>query len=93
MADDGRRKRHHDGGSSYQEAEAAKQRRLGLSEVVAAHYNNIQERTIEDRYQSCIIHMRSFNNWIKSMLIGELIGRIKGVIALGSLSVRTQSSE
>lgn len=46
-------------------------RKAGLSKVVAEHYNGIKETGVEARRESRIFHMRNFNNWIKSMLIGE----------------------
>jgi hypothetical protein len=42
------------------------------SDVPNAHgfYNNTQERGLSQRNQSRIYHLRNFNNWIKSTLIG-----------------------
>ena len=45
--------------------------REGHSNVVATHYNQIEEVGINRRKESRIIKMRSFNNWLKSMLLGE----------------------
>ena len=44
----------------------------GISSVVAKHYNELEEKGLEAREESQIFHMRSFNNWIKSMLISKL---------------------
>lgn len=41
------------------------------SSVVAKHYNTIEERGLSFRNRSRILHLRNFNNWIKSMLIGK----------------------
>lgn len=49
----------------------------GIGEKVAAHYNSLQETGLAERSESRIFHMRKFNNWIKSMLIGEMIWRIR----------------
>lgn len=38
--------------------------------IVANHYNQIPEVGIEARKETRIYHMRNFNNWIKSMIIG-----------------------
>ncbi len=43
----------------------------GLGSVVAKHYNELEEKGLEAREESQIFHMRSFNNWIKSMLISK----------------------
>jgi len=49
----------------------------GLGEVVAQHYNNLEEKGLEKRTESRIFYMRNFNNWIKSMLIGDFLEKIK----------------
>lgn len=41
------------------------------SSVVASHYNALPESGIRLRNTSRILHLRNFNNWMKSMLIGE----------------------
>lgn len=45
----------------------------GHSAVVAAHYNALEEKGLTERNKSRIVHLRNFNNWIKSMLISMLI--------------------
>lgn len=40
-------------------------------EVVASHYNAMEEIGLRERTKSRIFYMRNFNNWIKSTLIGE----------------------
>ncbi|XP_054716405.1 mRNA cap guanine-N7 methyltransferase-like isoform X2 [Uloborus diversus] len=49
-----------------------------LAPIVAQHYNQIQERGLEERKQSRIFHMRNFNNWVKSMLIKDFTDKLKG---------------
>ncbi|MFH4973817.1 hypothetical protein AB6A40_000526 [Gnathostoma spinigerum] len=44
---------------------------------VAAHYNAVPEKGIGERTGSRIFYLRNFNNWIKSMLIGEFLDRLK----------------
>ncbi|EDV21195.1 uncharacterized protein TRIADDRAFT_30586, partial [Trichoplax adhaerens] len=44
---------------------------------VAKHYNELREEGIDARYESRIFFLRNFNNWVKSMLIGDIIERIK----------------
>ncbi|XP_011636013.1 mRNA cap guanine-N7 methyltransferase [Pogonomyrmex barbatus] len=45
--------------------------------LVADHYNSLEEKDLSQRNQSRIVYMRNFNNWIKSMLINEYIGKIR----------------
>ncbi|XP_023563273.1 mRNA cap guanine-N7 methyltransferase [Octodon degus] len=49
----------------------------GHSSAVAAHYNELQEVGLEKRSQSRIFYLRNFNNWIKSVLIGEFLEKIR----------------
>uniref|UniRef100_A0A8D0H9B2 mRNA cap guanine-N(7) methyltransferase n=1 Tax=Sphenodon punctatus TaxID=8508 RepID=A0A8D0H9B2_SPHPU len=46
-------------------------------EAVAAHYNELQEVGLEKRSQSRIFFLRNFNNWMKSVLIGEFIDKVR----------------
>ncbi|XP_042901007.1 mRNA cap guanine-N(7) methyltransferase [Parasteatoda tepidariorum] len=48
-----------------------------LAPIVAQHYNQIQEKGLEERKQSRIFHMRNLNNWVKSMLIKEFAEKLK----------------
>ncbi|XP_003464505.1 mRNA cap guanine-N7 methyltransferase isoform X1 [Cavia porcellus] len=56
-----------------------KQKKLeeGHSSAVAAHYNELQEVGLEKRSQSRIFYLRNFNNWIKSVLIGEFLEKVR----------------
>lgn len=47
------------------------------SKIVADHYNKLPEKGLASRVESRIFHMRNFNNWIKSMLIGDFIKRVR----------------
>ncbi|XP_076270480.1 RNA guanine-7 methyltransferase [Rhynchophorus ferrugineus] len=47
------------------------------TQVVATHYNLLEEKGLQERFKSQIIHMRNFHNWIKSMLINEYLTKIK----------------
>ncbi|XP_062986604.1 mRNA cap guanine-N7 methyltransferase [Elgaria multicarinata webbii] len=47
------------------------------SETVAAHYNKLEEVGLEQRSMSRIFHLRNFNNWIKSVLIGEFLDKVR----------------
>ncbi|XP_067834243.1 mRNA cap guanine-N7 methyltransferase [Heptranchias perlo] len=49
----------------------------GHCSKVAAHYNKLQESGLAVRSQSRIFYMRNFNNWIKSVLIGEYLEKVK----------------
>uniref|UniRef100_H3B3L5 mRNA cap guanine-N(7) methyltransferase n=1 Tax=Latimeria chalumnae TaxID=7897 RepID=H3B3L5_LATCH len=44
---------------------------------VAAHYNELQECGLKVRSQSRIFYLRNFNNWMKSVLIGEFLEKVK----------------
>ncbi|KAI3359034.1 hypothetical protein L3Q82_015436 [Scortum barcoo] len=48
------------------------------SEKVASHYNSLQEVGLAARSQSRIFFMRNFNNWLKSVLIGEILEHVRG---------------
>lgn len=45
--------------------------------MVAEHYNTLEEKGLDERSKSRIVHMRNFHNWIKSMLINEYLTKIK----------------
>lgn len=49
----------------------------GHSSAVAAHYNELQECGLQQRSQSRIFYLRNFNNWMKSALINEFLGRVR----------------
>ncbi|KAJ1190824.1 hypothetical protein NDU88_000143 [Pleurodeles waltl] len=49
----------------------------GHGSKVAAHYNELQECGLEQRSQSRIFFLRNFNNWMKSILIGEFIEKVR----------------
>ncbi|CAG2100111.1 unnamed protein product, partial [Medioppia subpectinata] len=48
-----------------------------LSQVVANHYNSLQEKGKDARKESRIFHLRNFNNWIKSVTIADILKRIR----------------
>src|ERR1051325_1959119 len=43
--------------------------------VVADHYNSKMDIGVQRRRESTIIFLRSFNNWVKSVLIGKYATR------------------
>ncbi|CAG9859106.1 unnamed protein product [Phyllotreta striolata] len=47
------------------------------SNVIANHYNQLEEKGIQERFKSRIVYLRNFHNWIKSMLINEYLSKIK----------------
>ncbi|XP_043216855.1 mRNA cap guanine-N7 methyltransferase-like [Amphibalanus amphitrite] len=48
----------------------------GLATAVANHYNQLENTGVRDRIKSPIFYLRNFNNWVKSMLIGEFVHRL-----------------
>ncbi|XP_001371891.1 mRNA cap guanine-N7 methyltransferase [Monodelphis domestica] len=55
-----------------------KRKRLeGHGSTVAAYYNELQEVGLEKRSQSRIFYLRNFNNWMKSVLIGEFLEKVR----------------
>ncbi|XP_066594532.1 mRNA cap guanine-N7 methyltransferase-like isoform X2 [Prorops nasuta] len=52
--------------------------------LVAEHYNALKEEGLDQRNKSRIVYMRNFNNWIKSMLIGEYVRKVRQNIPHGS---------
>ncbi|KAJ3609699.1 hypothetical protein NHX12_024210, partial [Muraenolepis orangiensis] len=67
------------------EARKRKVEEDGHSVQVASHYNTLQETGLEVRCQSKIFYMRNFNNWLKSVLIGEMV---QEVLKGGSRDIR-----
>ncbi|CAH2007018.1 unnamed protein product [Acanthoscelides obtectus] len=51
--------------------------RKGYADVVASHYNSLEEKGIIERSKSRIVYLRNFHNWIKSMLINEYLAKVK----------------
>ncbi|KAJ8961253.1 hypothetical protein NQ318_008937 [Aromia moschata] len=49
----------------------------GYAKVVATHYNQLEEKGLDERSRSRIFYLRNFHNWIKSMLINEYLTKIK----------------
>ena len=45
----------------------------GHGGTVAKHYNELKESGLEERTKSRIFYLRNFNNWLKSMHIGETV--------------------
>ncbi|KAM9838760.1 mRNA cap guanine-N(7) methyltransferase isoform 1-T3 [Aulostomus maculatus] len=61
-----------------EEAPPTKKLATDHSVKVASHYNRLQEVGLAARSQSRIFFMRNFNNWLKSVLIGEILEKVRG---------------
>ncbi|KAM7384947.1 hypothetical protein PAMA_012030 [Pampus argenteus] len=61
-----------------EEASPTKKLVTDHSVKVARHYNRLQEVGLAARSRSRIFFMRNFNNWLKSVLIGEIIEQVRG---------------
>ncbi|XP_078071800.1 mRNA cap guanine-N(7) methyltransferase [Mustelus asterias] len=74
-----KRRRQEEGGEQEEERRGGKFQKLdeGHCSKVAAHYNELQECGLAVRNQSPIFYLRNFNNWIKSVLIGEYLEKVK----------------
>lgn len=55
--------------------------------VVAGHYNNLEEKGLAARNESRILHMRNFNNWIKSFLINKHMEEVRNGMSSGDQRV------
>lgn len=55
--------------------------------TVAKHYNELQETGLEIRKQSRIFYLRNFNNWTKSVLIGETLQMLQKDNRTGPITV------
>uniref|UniRef100_A0A3P8RZN4 mRNA cap guanine-N(7) methyltransferase n=1 Tax=Amphiprion percula TaxID=161767 RepID=A0A3P8RZN4_AMPPE len=69
----GMKRRHED-----EETSPTKKLAADHSMKVASHYNKLQEVGLAARSQSRIFFMRNFNNWLKSVLIGEILEQVRG---------------
>ncbi|XP_051729072.1 mRNA cap guanine-N7 methyltransferase isoform X1 [Ctenopharyngodon idella] len=73
-------KRHRDGDEGYEDVSPRKKlvtEESLHSQKVATHYNKLQECGLAERNKSRIVHMRNFNNWMKSVLISEILDKVK----------------
>ncbi|KAK7898251.1 hypothetical protein WMY93_019104 [Mugilogobius chulae] len=59
------------------EEESPRKKSCDHSAEVADHYNRLQEVGLQVRSQSRIFYMRNFNNWVKSVLIGEILEQLR----------------
>uniref|UniRef100_A0A3Q0RAR6 mRNA (guanine-N(7))-methyltransferase n=1 Tax=Amphilophus citrinellus TaxID=61819 RepID=A0A3Q0RAR6_AMPCI len=59
------------------EISPSKKQVLDHSVKVASHYNQLQEVGLAARSRSRIFFMRNFNNWLKSILIGEILEQVR----------------
>ncbi|XP_053697778.1 mRNA cap guanine-N7 methyltransferase [Sabethes cyaneus] len=48
--------------------------------LVATHYNEIKEGTLDDRSDSKIVYLRNFNNWVKSIIINKFLTKVRATV-------------
>ncbi|XP_051948851.1 mRNA cap guanine-N7 methyltransferase-like [Xyrauchen texanus] len=74
-------KRQRDGPDEEGDEDDSPRKKLVTGELhslkVATHYNKLQELGLAERNKSRIVHMRNFNNWLKSVLIGETLDKVR----------------
>jgi hypothetical protein len=51
----------------------SKRQKPEIAQVVKSHYDSRPNSNVQSREQSPIIEVRHFNNWIKSVLIGQYV--------------------
>lgn len=73
--------------SEEEQKKKPEQKSQNISNVVATHYNQLEEKGYAGRKESRIFFMRKFHNWIKSMLIEKHINKIKEVKKRGPIVV------
>ncbi|XP_026205599.1 mRNA cap guanine-N7 methyltransferase [Anabas testudineus] len=71
-------KRKHNEEENGEESSPTKKQVSDHGVKVASHYNRLQEVGLAVRSQSRIFFMRNFNNWLKSVLIGEILEQVRG---------------
>ncbi|XP_023951484.2 mRNA cap guanine-N7 methyltransferase [Bicyclus anynana] len=75
--DDGIKENTNDANDTTDDYEVPSKRARSHANVVAAHYNHIEEKGVQERFNSPIFYLRNFNNWVKSVLIQEYTDRIR----------------
>ncbi|KAM9738130.1 mRNA cap guanine-N(7) methyltransferase isoform 2-T2 [Menidia menidia] len=73
----GMKRKHDDDEEAAEETSPTKKQVTDHSVKVATHYNKLQEVGLAARSQSRIFFMRNFNNWLKSVLIGEILEQVR----------------
>ncbi|XP_071356772.1 mRNA cap guanine-N(7) methyltransferase [Trachinotus anak] len=71
-------KRRHEEEQEDEDTSPTKKQVIDHSLKVASHYNSLQEVGLAARSRSRIFFMRNFNNWLKSVLIGEILEQVRG---------------
>ncbi|XP_054462260.1 mRNA cap guanine-N7 methyltransferase-like isoform X2 [Anoplopoma fimbria] len=71
-------KRKHEEEEEEGQVSPTKKLMIDHSVKVATHYNSLQEVGLAARSRSKIFFMRNFNNWLKSVLIGEILDQVRG---------------
>ncbi|XP_078031720.1 mRNA cap guanine-N(7) methyltransferase [Epinephelus lanceolatus] len=73
----GMKRRHEEEEEEEEETSPTKKMVTDHSMKVASHYNSLQEVGLAVRSRSRIFFMRNFNNWLKSVLIGEILEQVR----------------
>ncbi|XP_032530050.2 mRNA cap guanine-N7 methyltransferase [Danaus plexippus] len=69
------------------DSEISAKKACNHANIVANHYNHLEQKGLRERFNSPILYLRNFNNWVKSVLIQEYSDKVREKNYLRSLRV------